>query len=146
MKRYPNKKATLRKSIGLVDIRMRVLRDPLPYEELLRQDNGNGSCRIVSDVDLLFNQHRLDRMSKERLFEQLENSVCQGDSVLANLRKNVPDNMICQFVKSRYIQSLSELRSWSQYLMSTYNSEYAAAVAAQAADPAPADSDPAADN
>lgn len=105
-----------------VDLRFAVTRDVLPYEPLLIEDLGD-SCKIVSDVSLLFNQQRLDRMSLQALTEKLNERVNAGDTGLSELRKNIKDEDLHKFVKSRYIQSLSELRQWSHYLMTNYKDE-----------------------
>lgn len=105
-----------------VDIQFAVVRDVLPYEPLLIEDLGT-SCKVVSDVSLLFNQQRLDRMSLQALTEKLNERVNAGDVGLSELRKNIKDEDLHLFVKSRYIQSLSELRQWSHYLMENYKDE-----------------------
>lgn len=117
--RFPNsrQKAQVKRSI---DKRFSVTRDLLPYESLLVQDLGNGTCRYLSDVDLLFNQERLDRMSLQSLQQKLNEQVQYGDNGLSELRKNIKDEDLHKFIKSRYIQSLSELRSWSGYLAEQY--------------------------
>lgn len=117
--RFPNSrpKAQVKRS---VDKRFSVIRDLVPYESLLVQDLGNGACRYLSDVDLLFNQERLDRMSLQALQQKLNAQVQAGDNGLSELRKNIRDEDLHLFIKSRYIQSLSELRSWSGYLAERY--------------------------
>ena len=39
------------------------------------------------------------------------------------------DDQLCSFVKSRFIQTPSELMAWSQYLMSSQDAMIAAAAA-----------------
>lgn len=130
--RKPNKKLTPCK-VQVIDIKTCVHRSVLPYEDLYVRDNGNGSVTILSDVDLLFNQQRLDKMNRTALLDQLQGSQFRQDPVLSELRSKVPDEYILKFVKSRYIQSPSELRNWSAYLERTYSAELASAEAAAAA-------------
>ena len=108
---------------GTIDARHAVVRDRIVYEPLLIEEDGAGCCKIVSDVSLLFNQQRLDRMSLQTLTEKLNERVNAGDAGLAEIRKNIKDEDLHKFVKSRYIQSLSELRQWSHYLMTNYKDE-----------------------
>lgn len=99
-----------------VNVRYAKVRERLPYEKLLVQDNGDGSSTLLSDVDLLFNQERLDRMSLQALQARLDEQVKAGNTGLSELRKNVSDADLHKFIKSRYIQSLSELQQWTNYL------------------------------
>lgn len=120
-------------NVCVIDIKTSVYRSVLPYEDLYIRDNGNGSCTVLSDVDLLFNQQRLDKMNRTALLDQLQGAQFTQDPVLSELRNKVPDEYILKFVKSRYIQSPSELRNWASYLERTYSTELADAQAAAAA-------------
>lgn len=144
--RKPHKQLTPTK-VRVVDIKTSVYRSVLPYEDLYVRDNGNGSVTILSDVDLLFNQQRLDKMNRTALLDQLQGAQYTQDPVLSELRNKVPDEYILKFVKSRYIQSPSELRNWAAYLERTYSTELAdAQAAAVAADAQAAAAAAAADN
>lgn len=82
----------------------------------------NGSCESVflrDDIYMLFNQRRLDRMTSAALSSWLQ-STSSYDSGLANLRSRMTDEQLGSFIKSRFIQSRSELLSWSSYLESQY--------------------------
>lgn len=92
--------------------------------------NGNDVVTLTSDIYMLFNQQRLDRMSKDRLLAYFEN-LSVNDSGMRELRSKLTDDQLCSFVKSRFIQSPSELMSWSQYLMSSQDEVIAAAAAEQ---------------
>ena len=92
--------------------------------------NGNEVVTLTSDIYMLFNQQRLDRMSKDRLLAYFEN-LSVNDSGMRELRSKLTDDLLCSFVKSRFIQSPSELMSWSQYLMSSQDEVIAAAAAEQ---------------
>lgn len=85
----------------------------------------NGSCESVfirDDIYMLFNQKRLDRMSSAALSSWLQ-VTSSYDSGLANLRSRMSDAQLGSFIKSRFIQSRSELLSWSGYLESQYPME-----------------------
>lgn len=114
------KAASFPKRSGDMDAQFKVTRDKVVYEPLLIQDLGGSCCRCVSDVDLLFNQQRLDRMSLQALQQKLNEQAQLGDNGLSELRKNIKDEDLHRFIKSRYIQSLSELRAWSGYLAERY--------------------------
>lgn len=104
-----------------------------PVNEFMFQEievSGKKTLRVTSDIYMLFNQQRLDRMSKERLISYFE-SLSVNEPKLRDLRSKLSDDQLCSFVKSRFIQSPSELMAWSQYLMSSQDEMIAAAAAEQ---------------
>lgn len=104
-----------------------------PVNEFMFQEieiSGRKTFRVTSDIYMLFNQHRLDRMSKDRLLAHFEN-LSVNEPKLCELRSKLTDDQLCSFVKSRFIQSPSELMAWSQYLMSSQDEMIAAAAAEQ---------------
>lgn len=92
--------------------------------------NGTEVVTLTSDIFMLFNQQRLDRMSKDRLLAYFEN-LSVNEPKMCELRSKLSDDQLCSFVKSRFIQSPSELMAWSQYLMSSQDEMIAAAAAEQ---------------
>lgn len=92
--------------------------------------NGTEVVTLTSDIYMLFNQQRLDRMSKDRLLAYFEN-LSVNEPKMRELRSKLTDDQLCSFVKSRFIQSPSELMAWSQYLMSSQDEMIAAAAAEQ---------------
>lgn len=104
--------------------------------------NGVETIVLTSDIYMLFNQQRLDRMSKDRLLAYFEN-LSVNEPKMRELRSKLSDDQLCSFVKSRFIQSPSELMAWSQYLMSSQDEMIVAAAAEkQAEQPAPYQVDP----
>lgn len=92
---------------------------PPIYEELLVEEKtsvtGSKCFRRVNDVYLLLNQDRLDKQSQEEILKRIERAVPRG--ALSQLRNKFGDKELCTRVKSRYIQSRSELQNYMQYLM-----------------------------
>ena len=81
-------------------------------------------------------------MTKDRLLAYFEN-LSVNEPKMRELRSKLSDEQLCSFVKSRFIQSPSELMSWSQYLMSSQDEMIAAAAAEkQAEQPAPYEVNP----
>lgn len=104
--------------------------------------NGTEVVTLTSDIFMLFNQQRLDRMSKDRLLAYFEN-LSVNEPKMCELRSKLTDDQLCSFVKSRFIQSPSELMAWSQYLMSSQDEMIAAAAAEQQTEqPAKCEVDP----
>lgn len=104
--------------------------------------NGTEVVTLTSDIYMLFNQQRLDRMSKDRLLAYFEN-LSVNEPKMRELRLKLTDDQLRSFVKSRFIQSPSELMAWSQYLMNSQDEMIAAAAAEQQTEqPAPYQVDP----
>lgn len=113
-----------------------------PVNDFIFQEHevdGVVSVRCSSDIYMLFNQQRLDRMSRESLVKYFgELSVTEPK--MKELRSKLSDEQLCSFVKSRFIQSPSELMAWSQYLMNSQDEMIASLAAEQ--NPAPIEPEP----
>lgn len=102
-------------------------REESPVDQFRFQEieiDGEKSVRLTSDIYMLFNQDKLDRLSKQSLldyFDQLSISQPQ----FSELRSKLTDDQLMSFVKSRFIQSKSELMAWSQYLMNCSDTQIA---------------------
>lgn len=76
--------------------------DSFLFEEHL-DSTGKGKYYIhTSDICMLFNQKRLDKLTSQALIQHFE-SMSQKDSSLASLRSKLSDDQLVRFVKSRYI-------------------------------------------
>lgn len=102
--------------------------DQFLFEEL--EFDGVKGVRLTSDICMLFNQQRLDRLSRESLLSHFE-SMSVNEPKFGDLRAKLGDDQLISFVKSRFIQSPSELMAWSQYLMSSSDAVVAELAAAQ---------------
>lgn len=131
--------------VGSKELYCSEFRDQSPVDDFMFQEiesNGVSSTRLTSDIYMLFNQQRLDRMSRERLLSHFD-SMSVREPKFSDLRGKLGDEQLISFVKSRFIQSPSELMSWSQYLMSSSDEVIASLAAAQAAaTPAPTEPEP----
>ena len=113
--------------------------DGFLHVEMETPEDTEKSIRLTSDIYMLFNQQRLDRMSRETLLQHFDALQVKEPSFAA-IRSKLTDDQLCTFVKSRFIQSPSELLNWSQYLVTTYGEEYAAALASANSATPPVDS------
>lgn len=122
--------------VGSKELYCSEFREQSPVDDFMFQEiesNGVPSTRLTSDIYMLFNQQRLDRMSRERLLSHFD-SLTIRDPKFSDLRGKLGDEQLISFVKSRFIQSPSELMSWSQYLMSSSDEVVASLAAVQASD------------
>lgn len=115
------------------EMRCSEFRESSPVDQFMFQEievNGKQSIRLTSDIYMLFNQQRLDRMSRESLLSYFD-SIQVREPQFTEIRSKLGDEQLMSFVKSRFIQSPSELMAWSQYLMSSSDDAVAALAAAQ---------------
>lgn len=79
----------------------------------------DGSVVVTSDVTLIFNQQRLEnKMTANELREYIQRYTPNKSVYTAQL----DDETLLSTLKSRHIQSLSEMRSWAEYCMENYDS------------------------
>lgn len=104
-----------------------------PVDQFLLEEHeidGMKSFRLTSDIYMLFNQQRLDKLSRESLLSYFEN-LSVNEPKFGDLRSRLGDDQLISFVKSRFVQSRSELMAWSQYLMSSSDAVVAELAALQ---------------
>lgn len=121
-----------------------LLHTKVPVQDKLMQLSTmklkDGSTVISSDITLIFNQQRLEnKLTASELREYIQRYTPNKSVYTAQL----DDDTLLSTLKSRHIQSLSEMRSWAEYCMENYDSlikkaEEKARLAAAAADDAAA--------
>lgn len=102
----------------------------------------DGSVVVSSDITLIFNQQRLEnKLTANELREYIQRYTPNKSAYTAQL----DDDTLLSTLKSRHIQSLSEMRAWAEYCMENFDSlikdaeekaRLDAEAAAAAADPA----------
>ena len=107
--------------------------DLFPSHDTIACD-GKKSIRITSDIYMLFNQQRLDKLTRAQCVEYFDN-LSVSEPKMSDLRKKMTDDQLCSLVKSRFIQTPSELMAWSQYLMSSQDAMISAAAAENQSSP-----------
>lgn len=79
----------------------------------------DGSIAISTDISLIFNQQRLEnKLAASELREFIQRYTPNKSVYTAQL----DDETLLSTLKSRHIQSLSEMRSWAEYCMENYDS------------------------
>lgn len=79
----------------------------------------DGSVVVSSDITLIFNQQRLEnKLTAGELREYIQRYTPNKSAYTAQL----DDDTLLSTLKSRHIQSLSEVRSWAEYCMENYDS------------------------
>lgn len=79
----------------------------------------DGSITVSTDISLIFNQQRLEnKLTASELREYIQRYTPNKSVYTAQL----DDDTLLSTLKSRHIQSLSEMRSWAEYCMENYDS------------------------
>ena len=95
----------------------------VPVQDTLAQlatvENKDGSITVTTDVSLIFNQQRLEnKLTANELREYIQRYTPNKSVYTAQL----DDDILLSTLKSRHIQSLSEMRAWAEYCMENYDS------------------------
>lgn len=79
----------------------------------------DGSVVVSTDISLIFNQQRLEnKLAASELREYIRRYTPNKSVYTAQL----DDDTLLSTLKSRHIQSLSEMRAWTEYCMENYDS------------------------
>lgn len=79
----------------------------------------DGSMIITSDITLIFNQQRLENKITANELREYIQRYTPNKSVYTS---RLDDETLLSTLKSRHIQSLSEMRSWAEYCMENFDS------------------------
>lgn len=95
----------------------------VPVQDKLMQlstvECENGSITVSTDISLIFNQQRLEnKLTASELREYIQRYTPNKSVYTAQL----DDEILLNTLKSRHIQSLSEMRAWAEYCMENYDS------------------------
>lgn len=95
----------------------------VPVQDKLMQlstvELKDGSVVVSSDITLIFNQQRLEnKLTANELREYIQRYTPNKSVYTAQL----DDDTLLSTLKSRHIQSLSEMRAWAEYCMENYDS------------------------
>lgn len=95
----------------------------VPVQDALSQlatvKNKDGSITVTTDISLIFNQQRLEnKLTASELREYIRRYTPNKSVYTAQL----DDDTLLSTLKSRHIQSLSEMRAWAEYCMENYDS------------------------
>lgn len=100
-----------------------LLHTKVPVQDKLMQLSTmtlkDGSVVVSSDITLIFNQQRLEnKLTAGELREYIQRYTPNKSVYTAQL----DDDTLLSTLKSRHIQSLSEVRAWAEYCMEKYDS------------------------
>lgn len=115
------------------------LYQPSPVDEFYTESvipvDGSECVFHVDPLIMLFNQQRIDNLGSLTA-KQFLDSLQQKESSLSELRKKCSDEDLMAMMKSRYLQTPSEIMSYCRYIESNvdaFNSEVQKIVSEKAA-------------
>ena len=94
--------------------------DPLCVDVHRNSDGSVASVSFSSDIALLFNQKRLEDCLGRDGLKKFFDDMSARSPALSSLRQKISDDDLAAMCKSRYLQSASEILSWSNYLNENY--------------------------
>ena len=94
--------------------------DPLCVDVITNSDGSIASVAFSSDIALLFNQKRLEDCLGRDGLKKFFDDMSARSPALTSLRQKISDDDLAAMCKSRYLQSASEILSWSNYLNENY--------------------------
>lgn len=95
--------------------------DPLCVDVTTNPDGSIASVAFSSDISLLFNQKRLEDCLGRDGLKKFFDDMSARSPALTSLRQKISDDDLAAMCKSRYLQSASEILSWSNYLNENYH-------------------------
>lgn len=93
--------------------------DEFYTEPVISMVNGEDATRYVDPIYVLLNQKRLAQVgtdSVKAMVDEMNANLSVSDNPLAELRKQCSDEDLLRTIKSRRIQSPSELLQWARYM------------------------------
>ena len=85
------------------------------YTEEHQSKDGKTSVSFHDPIRMLFNQERLNQLGPAALQRWLETLQQAKSSPINDLRSQCDDAMLMELIKSRHIQSMSELQAYADY-------------------------------
>lgn len=110
--------------------------------DTITDSNGNVcAVSLQSDISLLFNQKRLEDTLGRDGMKKFFDDMAARSTPLSELRSKISDDDLASLCKSRYLQTPSEILSWSKYLNDNYQSLMESVKSRAAASAAASDGD-----
>lgn len=93
-----------------------VVEPSLTFDLCVIENASDNSVSYTSDVSLLFDQQRMAGLTPDNIRKYLDSMAPR----VSSYTNNYSDDELLSMLKSRNIQSMSEIKAWSEYIMDTY--------------------------
>lgn len=97
-----------------------ILRTPSLVDEFYKERIGGTKqkplVRYIDPIYMLFNQQRLSRLGSDNIQQWLDSMNNAGNQLIGELKNKCSDDQLVQMIKSRHLQSPSEILAWCRYI------------------------------
>lgn len=90
--------------------------DEFHFDTISPTHSGTDAVVVSNPIYALFNAQRLSSIGSFNVDEWIASMNNSFSDSLKELRKNIPDDQLCDYLKSRYCQKPSEISAWCEYL------------------------------
>ena len=90
--------------------------DEFHFDSISPTHCGTDAVVVSNPIYALFNAQRLSSIGQFNVDEWIASMNNSSSDSLKELRKNIPDDQLCDYLKSRYCQKPSEISAWCAYL------------------------------
>ena len=102
-----------------------ILRTPSLVDDFYKERIGGTKekplVRYIDPIYMLFNQQRLSRLGSDNIQQWLDSMNNAGNQAIGELKKKCSDEQLVQMIKSRHLQSPSEILAWCRYINDNVN-------------------------
>lgn len=109
-------KYSIKNSLATSIVRTPSLVDEFYTETIGTNDDKKPIVRFVDPIYMLFNQDRLSHLGAENVQLWLDSLISSGNHEIDELKSKCSDEQLTQMIKSRHLQSPSEILSWCRYM------------------------------
>lgn len=109
-------KYSTKNSLATSIVRTPSMVDEFYIETIGTNDDKKPIVRFVDPIYMLFNQERLSHMGAENVQRWLDSLNSAGNREIDELKSKCSDEQLTQMIKSRHLQSPSEILAWCRYM------------------------------
>lgn len=109
-------KYSIANSLATSIVRTPSMVDEFYTETIGTNDDKKPIVRFVDPIYMLFNQERLSHLGAENVQLWLDSLNNAGNREIDELKSKCSDEQLAQMIKSRHLQSPSEILAWCRYM------------------------------
>lgn len=107
---------SIKNSLSVSIVRTPSMVDEFYTETIGTNDDKKPIVRFIDPIYMLFNLERLSHLGAENVQLWLDSLNSAGNREIDVLKSKCSDEQLTQMIKSRHLQSPSEILSWCRYM------------------------------